>query len=84
VNYANLEEELPPFIDTSVISTPRRDLTQDAQGWQGSVGYEFDENVHIVAGYQHYNFDGPANVCNATACDTMDANLGFLQTSISF
>ncbi|MEQ1753527.1 MAG: porin [Micropepsaceae bacterium] len=81
--YVNLEEELPRFVDNV---TPR-DLTQDATGWAGSVGYEFDENARIVAGYQHYSFDGPGAACVTgitSVCDTMDANLGYLQTSISF
>lgn len=81
--YVNLEEELPRFVDNV---TPR-DLTQDATGWAGSVGYEFDENARIVAGYQHYSFDGPGGACVTgitSVCDTMDANLGYLQTSISF
>ena len=83
-NYANLEEELPRFTDSSTGPAITRELTQDAQGWQGSVGYEFDENVQIVAGYQHYDFDGPAGVCVTAACDTLDADLAFVQTSISF
>jgi outer membrane protein OmpU len=84
VNYANLEEELPTFIDNSTGPAIARDVTQDAQGWQGAIGYEFDENVKIIAGYQHYDFDGPANACSTAACDTLDADLGFLQTSITF
>jgi hypothetical protein len=62
-------------------------LTQDAQGWAGAIGYEFDENARIVAGYQHYSFEGPGGTCVAggtPVCDTLDANLGYLQTSISF
>ncbi len=81
--YVNLEEELPRILDGAVL----RDLTQDAQGWAGSVGYEFDENARIVAGYQSYTFDGPAGTCVAgptPVCDTLDANLGYIQTSITF
>lgn len=83
-NYIDLEEELPAFIDTSVLSTPRRELTQDAQGWSGTVGYEVDDNLSFALGYQHYNFDGPAGVCLTGVCDTLDADLGFFQTSITF
>jgi predicted porin len=78
--YVNLEEELPSFLDGAVT----RDLVQNADGYSGSIGYEFDENARIVAGYQHYTFDGPAGACVTAACDTMDANLGYLQTSITF
>ncbi|MBP6011524.1 MAG: porin [Alphaproteobacteria bacterium] len=84
-NYVNLEEELPAFIDTSLGGPGvRRELTQDAQGWSGTVGYEVDENLSFSVGYQHYDFDGPAGVCVGAACDTLDANLGFFQTSMSF
>jgi predicted porin len=82
-NYVNLEEELPAFSDTSVGPTTRF-LTQDAQGYTGQVGYELDENVQFVIGYQHYDFDGPTGVCIVGACDTLDADLGFFQTAISF
>ena len=81
--YVDLEEELPTFLDGA---TPR-DLTQDATGWAGSIGYEFDENARVIVGYQHYSYEGPGGACVAgitPVCDTMDANLGYLQTSISF
>ncbi len=81
--YVNLEEELPRITDGGI----PRDLTQDAEGWAGSIGYEFDENARIAAGYQHYTFEGPGATCVAggtPVCDTLDANLGYIQTSISF
>ncbi|MCE9523004.1 MAG: porin [Alphaproteobacteria bacterium] len=84
VNYVDLEEELPSFIDNSTGPNITRNLTQDAQGYTGQVGYEFDENVQIVFGYQHYEFDGPTGVCTAGSCDTLDADLGFVQTAITF
>lgn len=78
--YVDLEEELPPFMDGAT----RRELTQDAQGWTGAISYEFDENLQIAGGYQHYDYDGPAGVCIAAACDTLDADLAYVQTSITF
>jgi predicted porin len=87
VGYVNLEEELPVFFDATppgVLNDQNRFLTQDGQGWTGAVTYEFDENLQISAGYQHYNFDGPAGVCTGAACDTLDADLAFVQTSMSF
>jgi len=75
--YVTLEQELP---NTAASSS----LTQDAQGWTGAIGYEFDENVQIVTGYQHYDYDGPAGVCIAAGCDKLDADLAYLQTSITF
>jgi predicted porin len=83
VEYVNLEQELPDFLDGAV----RRSLTQDAEAWSGAIGYEFDGNARIVAGYQQYAFEGPAGACVAGAtpvCDTLDAGLGYIQTSISF
>jgi len=86
-NYIDLSEELPTFLDSSKTLNNPRNLTQDAQGWTGQVGYEFDENVQINFGYQHYNFDGPSGVCTTVgvdACDTLEADVGFVETSISF
>lgn len=82
--YVNLEQELPDGT-SGLVSVSG--LTQNAEGWAGAIGYEFDENARIVAGYQHYSFEGPGGTCVAggtPVCDTLDANLGYLQTSISF
>lgn len=84
VNYANLREELPPFVDPSVIGTPTRRLVQDAEAWQGTVGYEIDTGVDIYLGYQRYSFDGPTGQCSAVNCDSLQADVGFLQTAFSF
>lgn len=84
VGYVNLEEELPRFTDTSTGPAVARDLRQDAQGWTGAVTYEVDENLQFSAGYQRYNFDGPTGGCTGAACDTLDADLAFVQTSLSF
>jgi outer membrane protein OmpU len=84
VNYANTHEELPAFVDASIIGTPTRRLAQDVEAWQGTIGYEIDNGIDLYVGYQHYNFDGPTGQCSAIACDSMDANVGFLQTAFSF
>ncbi len=83
VEYVSLEEELPDFLDGVV----RRSLTQDANAWSGAIGYEIDGNARIVAGFQQYAFEGPGGACIAgptPVCDTLDAGLGYIQTSISF
>ena len=83
VEYVNLEQELPDFLDGLV----RRSLTQDANAWSGAVGYEIDGNARIIAGYQQYAFEGPSGACVSgptPVCDTLDAGLGYIQTSISF
>jgi len=80
--YVDLDEELPPYLDGTV-----KTVSQKATGWSGSIGYEFDENARIAAGFQHYAFEGPAGACVTgitSVCDTLDANIGYLQTSISF
>ncbi len=80
VNYANTHEELPSFFDG--VST--RHLVQNSDAWQGTVGYEIENGIDLYVGYQHYNFDGPTGQCSTVACDSMDANVGFLQTAFAF
>ena len=84
VNYANVNEQLPPYVDASVIGAPTRQLTQKGEAWQGTIGYEVGNGVDIYAGYQHYNFDGPTGGCSLAACDSLQANVGFVQTAFSF
>ena len=84
VNYADLREELPPYVDGSIPTPQRRTLTQDAQAWQGTIGYELENGIDFYIGYQHYNFDGPTGQCSAVACDSLEADVGFLQTAFSF
>lgn len=84
VNYVTMDEELPTF---TTIGPVLHNLSQQADGWTGAVGYEFDENLRMGIGYQHYEFDGPANACVSgptAVCDTLDANLGYFETSITF
>jgi len=78
-NYANIDEQLPPFVDVVT-----RRLTQRGEAWQGTIGYEIGNGVDLYAGYQRYNFDGPTGGCSSAACDSLQANVGFLQTAISF
>jgi predicted porin len=84
-NYVALEEELPPFRTAPL--NPLRFETQEATGWMGAIGYEFDENLRLGLGYQHYDFDGPAQACVAgptAACDTLEANVAYFETAFSF
>ena len=80
VNYANVNEQLPAFLDAGVT----RNLTQNGDAWQGTIGYEISNGIDVYAGYQHYNFDGPTGGCSTLACDTIEANVGFLQTAVAF
>ncbi|NOT41414.1 MAG: porin, partial [Alphaproteobacteria bacterium] len=84
VNYVTLDEELPAF---TTLGPVVHNLSQEAEGWAGAIGYEFDENLRMGVGYQHYKFEGPANACVSApvaACDTLDANLAYFETSITF
>lgn len=81
-NYVTLEEELPTF--TTILPTTVHNLSQEAQAWSGGIAYEFDENLRMGVGYQHYDFDGPANACVVAACDTLEADIGYFETSITF
>jgi predicted porin len=84
VNYVTLDEELPTFVSVGPVV---RNVSQEAEGWSGAIGYEFDENLRMGLGYQHYTFDGPANACVTglpSACDTLEADIGYFETSITF
>lgn len=79
-NYIEADEEIP-------FST----ANQDGQGAQLSAGYIFNENVRLVAGWQHFEFSGPFGVCPTDSggiffppCDTLDGDIGFLESTFSF
>ncbi len=65
-------------------------LTADQQGeaLQIAAGYTFTENIRVTGGYQHFEFDGPFDVCPTDAggfgCDTLNGNVGYLETTFSF
>ena len=78
--YITAEEELPD-----------PDEIQDGSGLQFAAGYTFNENVRITGGYQHFEFQGPANSCltdeggtGFPPCDTLDGNVGYVETTFSF
>ena len=80
VNYVTSEEELPFSTDV-----------QDGSGLQFAGGYTFTENVRVTAGYQHFDFEGPFGSCltdeggvGFPPCDTLDGNVGYLETTFSF
>ncbi|MBP6011525.1 MAG: porin [Alphaproteobacteria bacterium] len=64
------------------------DNDQEGQGLQFAGGYTFTENFRVTAGYQHFEFDGPNNACvtdnGGFGCDTLDGNIGYLETTFSF
>jgi predicted porin len=84
VNYVDLTEELPLSGTGGLLNLDFQPGDQKANAWSGAVGYEFDENLRMGVGYQRYSFEGPANGCVAAACDTLDADVAYFETSFSF
>ena len=76
VNYVTAEAELP-FSDN-----------QTGEGLQFAGAYTLDENWRVSAGYQHFEFEGPFGGCPTDAggggCNTLDGNVGYLETTFSF
>ena len=62
-------------------------VNQQGSGLQFAGGYTFTENIRATAGYQHFEFDGPINFCadfGGGSCDTLDGDVGYLETTFSF
>ncbi len=60
---------------------------QTGSGLQLAGAYTFDENFRVSAGYQRYSYDGPSGVCHdfgGSSCDTLDGNVGYVETTLSF
>ncbi len=80
-NYIQADEELP--------FSPNEN--QEGEGVQLAAGYTFSPNIRMTGGYQHFDFDGPFDICPTGSggvgfppCDTLDADLGYLETTFSF
>jgi predicted porin len=79
-NYIHSNEELP-----------FSSVDQEGQGAEVSLGYVVNENIRVTAGYQHFEFDGPRGQCMTDSggvffpqCDTLDADVGFIETKFGF
>lgn len=72
-NYITANEEL---------SFSTRD--QEGNGLQFSAGYAFNENVRMTGGYQRYEFERDFGFCGVFGCDTLDGNVGYVETTFSF
>lgn len=79
-NYITADEELPFDI-----------VNQDGSGVQVAAGYTFTENIRLTGGYQRFDFEGPNNSCTTDNggiffpnCDTLDGDVGYLETTFSF
>jgi len=77
VNYIYADEELPFFT-----------AGQQGEGLQFAAGYLFSQNIRFTGGYQHYEFDGPFDICptdtGGFGCDTLNGNIGYVETTFSF
>jgi outer membrane protein OmpU len=65
---------------------------QEGQGVEAAVGYTVTSWLRLTGGYQHFEFDGPTGACGDGGgfgfgdppCDTLDADVGFVETKFSF
>ena len=79
VDYITSSEELP------------FSRNQNGKGFEAAVGYTLNEYLRLTGGYQRFEFDGPFGSCQTDKggvgfppCDTLDANVGFVETKFSF
>lgn len=80
LNYITSEEEMPFFSEK-----------QQGDGFQVSAGYTVTEYLRITGGWQRFEFDGPYGECQTDTggiffptCDTLNANVGYVETTFSF
>ncbi|HAJ46825.1 MAG TPA: hypothetical protein DCL54_09630 [Alphaproteobacteria bacterium] len=64
--------------------TPNFTTSQKAEAFEVAAGHVIGPGIEVAAGYQHYDFKGPQNRCDGVECDTTDAGVFFLETTISF
>jgi hypothetical protein len=60
---------------------------QDGLGYQLSGAYTVNEYLRLSAGYQRYEFEGPFDTCVVGLtflCDTLDADIGYVETTFRF
>jgi outer membrane protein OmpU len=64
---------------------------QDGSGVELAVGYTLNEHIRFTGGYQHFDFEGPQGSCTTDnggvffpQCDTLDADVAFVETRFSF
>jgi hypothetical protein len=63
-------------------------VDQEGNGLQLAGAYTLHENLRLSAGYQRFEFKGPFNTCltdfGGSFCDTLDGNVGYIETTFSF
>jgi predicted porin len=73
INYVTAEAELP------------FNRVQEGRGFEIAGGLVVGPGIQLAAGYQNYSFDGPSGSCAAfVVCDTTDAGVFYLETTLSF
>lgn len=72
VNYVSADAELP------------FNTTQKGEAFEVAGGVVVGPGIQLSAGYQRFDFDGPAGVCIVTACDSGEADVFYLETTLTF
>jgi hypothetical protein len=72
-NYITASEE--------IAFSPRE---QEGMGLQFALGYTINESFRVTGGYQRYEFERESGGCSVFGCDTLDANVGYVETTFSF
>jgi outer membrane protein OmpU len=76
-NYITADEELAFWSED-----------QEGSGLQFAGAYTINENIRLSAGWQRFEFEGPFDVCftdtGQFGCDTLDGDIGYLETSFNF
>lgn len=61
---------------------------QQGSGLQFAGAYTVNEYVRVSGGYQHFEFEGPIGTCitglGGFGCDTLDGDVGYVETTFSF
>jgi outer membrane protein OmpU len=72
VNYVSADAELP------------FKFNQKGEAIEIAGGLLVGPGIQVAAGYQHFNFDGPNGTCNVAICDSAEAGVFYLETTLSF
>lgn len=80
LNYITVDEDSPFYLQN-----------QEGDGFQVALGYTITENFRVTGGWQRFEYDGPFGVCPTDTggiffppCDTLTANVGYVETTVSF
>jgi hypothetical protein len=76
-NYITATEDMPFWSED-----------QEGSGLQFAGAFTFNETIRLSAGWQRFEFEGPFDACvtdtGQFGCDTLDGDVGYLETSFSF